>query len=165
MKQFIIVGAMLVISCDLFSQSNLILNSSFELEDNYSSVFYQPSPLTEAAVDDFIYYEMFFDQSGKCKSNKVMQAGLQSWSSDMKIVKKWGNSNCATYYLHSPDWYYFDLSTSKNRVYDNTTLQYVSGNTGQGYIGMKGGELIQQKFGTMGYLENSQKYTMRPLQN
>lgn len=133
------------------SQNNLIHNASFETSESGKSL----SPCRIGQGDNLDVWE---DDHNFVWSNPL---DICSW---LDCDKTCGVVPCKLF--HSPDWY-FDNGTKEKffeRICTSTQVNSgcvnsLSGHSGNGYIGMRASELIEQKFFNSNPIISGKKYT------
>ena len=152
-------------------QNNLIHNAVIEQPTNDSTPFY-PGLIDNRVVKSYHY------SGGWQTTNLGSQTGLSVWEDDIKvkttILEAPGQlPEKVDLLLHSPDW--FMTNTYFHNLYNWKKFRIIEGgvdilpHSGQGYMGMGPGELVQQKFFNSNKFEEGESYTLnfyiRPINN
>lgn len=163
-----------------------VLNGSFEAPNNVNT----PKFLTLVDKGNNEKHDVLtrFCEGNKCKKSSFKdQICVEDWRSDFILKQNSQNSACTNgnpdgcreYYLHSPDWFSTSTFIENFQIKSKIRLQeqvpqsnnYVDvfANTGNSYIGIGPGELLQQELDQNNQLLPGNGYTLslylRPVVN
>ncbi len=148
-------------------QNNLIHNAIIEQPINVYS------PLYPGLVDDRVHKEYYYSGGWQIQ-NYGNQTGLDVWTDRLKTKKITDSFGKTFVLLHSPEWFMTNIYWDGPNAYSKLTIADSPGSTiqphsGEGYIGMGLGELVQQKFFNSNKFEEGESYTLnfyiRPVDN
>ena len=157
----------LICSIDSIGQNNLIRNPSAEDPSN------DATPYFPGLVDNRTP-KSYYSSGGWNTTNYGGQDGLEVWEDRLKtkttiLTAPAQLPEKLDLLLHSPEWFMVTPigGDDRFRAFENGNL--INPHSGDGYIGMGPGELVQQKFKSNNKFEEGESYTLnfyiRPLEN